>query len=455
MKTRKIHAGVTLPEITFVLIIILGMLIVWGFYKKQSLNELEYNHTAIHMKAVSSAATAWIHDNYTDLARTVKVGKPGRVTPEALRDAGYLVPGFSLTNNADQTYKILIAVNPKFSSRLVGFVMTENGTEIPFDGLRTIAAKAGGMAGYVHERNIAQGAFGGWEVKLTDYGLSSTPGHLVTFIPSDKLGGGAGAGDRLYRYSVDGHPALNQMKTALDMDANNISNAATVNTKILTASDKVTTNTLTANQSISTRDLSASSRVNTNILTASSAVNTQNLTASNAVSAKSVTASASMQGGTVRANGRLATGEVLQLDKVNVAGTACSPNGLFSRDTIGSPLFCISGKWSSAGGGLKMPKPQTISCGIKTSGKSGYDMFYAKLDEEGRFWTKTINAMGTDYEWQPGGFDMPNRNNSMVTLVTVGMGGLAVVDDVGSCSGHSGGSTCTMNRPACIANWVY
>ncbi|MCT4707626.1 shufflon system plasmid conjugative transfer pilus tip adhesin PilV [Enterobacteriaceae bacterium H16N7] len=455
MKTRKIHAGVTLPEITFVLIIILGMLIVWGFYKKQSLNELEYNHTAIHMKAVSSAATAYIHDNYTDLARTVKVGKPGRVTPEALRDAGYLVPGFSLTNNADQTYKILIAVNPKFSTRLVGFVMTENGTEIPFDGLRTIAAKAGGMAGYVHERNIAQGAFGGWEVKLTDYGLSSTPGHLVTFIPSDKLGGGAGAGDRLYRYSVDGHPALNQMKTALDMDANNISNAATVNTKILTASDKVTTNTLTANQSISTRDLSASSRVNTNILTASSAVNTQNLTASNAVSAKSVTASAAMQGGTVRANGRLATGEVLQLDKVNVAGTACSPNGLFSRDTIGSPLFCISGKWSSAGGGFKMPKPQIISCSIEHESGADYstDTYYAKLDTEGTLWTRLSNG-----EWVRGGMSvMKAGGDKAYTQIIPSLTGVSVDMDARACGTSYGDSyaECAIRRHTCTANWVY
>jgi len=452
LKTRKIHAGVTLPEITFVLIIILGMLLVWGFYKKQSLNELEYNHTAIHMKAVSSAATAWIHDNYTDLARTVKVGQPGRVTPEALRDAGYLVPGFSLTNNANQTYKILIAVNPKFSSRLVGFVMTENGTEIPFDGLRTIAAKAGGMAGYVHERNIAQGAFGGWEVKLTDYGLSSTPGHLVTFIPSDKLGGGAGAGDRLYRYSVDGHPALNQMKTALDMDANNISNAATVNTKILTASDKVTTNTLTANQSISTRDLSASSRVNTNILTANSAVNTQNLTASNAVSAKSVTASAAMQGGTVRANGRLATGEVLQLDKVNVAGTACSPNGLFSRDTIGSPLFCISGKWSSAGGGLKMPKPQTISCTVNLS-RSNYHG-YARVDEDGTFWSRydpEIPFLAT--EWVRGSTSIRGTNANAIQVIP-DLGGVSLDMDTTTCNGP-GGNVCHDSRSVCSASWVY
>ncbi|ECO1737059.1 shufflon system plasmid conjugative transfer pilus tip adhesin PilV, partial [Salmonella enterica] len=50
------------------------------------------------------------------------------------------------------------------------------------------------------------GAGGGWKMKLSDYGLSSKQGSLVTFIPSDQLGTSGQGNDRLYRYAVNGHP---------------------------------------------------------------------------------------------------------------------------------------------------------------------------------------------------------------------------------------------------------
>ncbi|WP_312734844.1 shufflon system plasmid conjugative transfer pilus tip adhesin PilV, partial [Escherichia coli] len=52
----------------------------------------------------------------------------------------------------------------------------------------------------------------------------------------------------------------------------------------------------------------------------------------------------------VKATGNLSAGGVLQLGQVNVAGIACYPNGLISRDASGGVLSCQSGVWKGTGG---------------------------------------------------------------------------------------------------------
>lgn len=39
----------------------------------------------------------------------------------------------------------------------------------------------------------------------------------------------------------------------------------------------------------------------------------------------------------------------MQLDRINVAGIACYPNGQISRDANGGILSCQSGAWTSSG----------------------------------------------------------------------------------------------------------
>ncbi|MFJ3459441.1 shufflon system plasmid conjugative transfer pilus tip adhesin PilV [Scandinavium goeteborgense] len=452
MRKRPIHTGgLSLIEAGIVLMIILTVVVAATVYWRNSIDNMEYNSTATQLNTVTAAATDYIHDNMTDLAKNVSAGHPVYVTGQQLRDAGYLMPGYSLTNNAHQDYQVAVVVNPKFSTRLVAFVLTQNGTTIPYDGMRTITGYAGGMAGYIHDDNIAEGAYGGWKMTLSDYGLSAKSGHLASYLSSDKLGTGTAAEDRLYRYSVDGHPGLNQMQTAIDMDKNNVENAGTVITENVTASDNVTsgtvnTTTMTASGTVSTHDLTASNTVNTNILTATG----------------NVTANGSMTGGTVRANGRLSTGEVLQLDKVNTAGAACSPNGLVSRDSNGGILSCIDSIWSAPGGGLRLPPPQTISCDITHTSNGNKDLFQAKVDASGAFWTRYSLADGREVDWtmgsivggySPRGVLMPADANR---IVTVTLAGLIASEDTSDCTTQSGNhQTCTVTHPNCIANWTY
>ena len=421
-KTRQVHRGLSLIEAGIVLMLLMLMATAASVYWKNSTDNLEYNATAVQLNTINSAAINYIHDNYATISQNVSAGKPYYITGQQLRDAGYLVSGYSLTNNSDQEYQVAVAVNPAFSSKLVAFVLTQNGSAIPYSGLRSITAFAGGMAGYVKTDNQAEGAYGGWKVSLADYGLSARAGHLAAYISSDRLGGSADAGDRLYRYSVDGHPDLNQMQTSIDMNHNNITNGGT----------------------LSAADINASDTVNTNILTASG----------------SVTASGAVTGGTVRATGRLSTGEVLQLDQVNTAGASCSPNGLISRDSNGGMLSCLSGIWTSPGNGWKQPSPQTISCNIKYSG-SGYnytDTFQAKIDSDGTFWTQYLKDSGSSTGWVKGeyvGSSTSSAGYNVVAKVTVS--GLEGTEPITTCRtvSHDEQQCGDAVPHYCYATWTY
>ncbi|HCA3439631.1 TPA: shufflon system plasmid conjugative transfer pilus tip adhesin PilV [Salmonella enterica subsp. salamae serovar 35:g,m,s,t:-] len=421
---RKVHNGLTLIEASVVILLIMLMMALASVYWKNSTNNAEYNSTATQLNTVTNAAVDYIHDNYSNISKNVSAGKPYYVTGQQLRDAGYLMTGYSLTNNSHQDYQVAIGVNPKFSDRLVAFVLTQNGTEIPMDGLRTISAYAGGMAGYVHDDNVAEGAYGGWNVTLTDYGMTAKKGHLVSFISSDKLGANTDAGDRLYRYSVDGHPALNQMQTSIDMDSNDLNNVSTVNTADLAASNTITT-----------KEMTASDTINTNILAATTVKATGD-----------VTATGSVTGNTVRSNGRLSTGEYLQLDKVATAGTACSPNGLVSRDSNGAILSCQSGVWGSSASGWKMPPPQTISCNIKDSGT-----YQAKIDSDGQIYTISPHDTG----WILGASAPVTDYTGYPEYASVGLQGLEGhgIYRISSC--HQTTCNYSYTPDTCAAMWKY
>ncbi|WP_183046792.1 shufflon system plasmid conjugative transfer pilus tip adhesin PilV [Salmonella enterica] len=410
---KKIHRGsLSLIESVVVIMLLLILMTMAAVHWKNSTNNLAWNATAAQLNTVSQAATSYIHDNYSTLSKNVTAGNPVLVSGQTLRDDGYLPPGFSLTNNANQSWELAVAVNPAFTSKMVAFVLSLNGTEIPFDGLRTISAYAGGMAGYVYDTNVAEGAYGGWKVTLTDYGLNGTTGHLAYYLSSDALGSSSGAGDRLYRYSVDGHPDLNQMKTAIDMNSNNLNNAG-----------QVSASTMTATGTITSQDLVANNTVNTNLLTANGITSNGNIAAAGTVSAGTmsasgnITGSGTVTGGSVRANGRLSTGEYLQLDAVATAGTACSPNGLVSRDSTGAILSCQSGVWAGMGGaGLQAPPAQIISCNDTAN------TYYGKVDSNGQLWVSFDNS-----NWTKGvQATRTNRYDSYVSdYVGVGLDGVS------------------------------
>lgn len=356
-------ASASILEVMLYVILVALLMAAYMPLEKKSTDTLRWNTTADQLTTVSDASKRYIQDNEETLLQTITAGHPQTVSAKTLQDSGYLPAGFGLTNLSDQDWTLAVALNPKQSGKLEAFVLSANGSALSFDGMRTVSASAGGMAGYIRTSNVATGAYGGWAVNLGDYGLSATPGHLAMYLTSDVLGSNNEASDRLYRYTVSNRPDLNTMHTAIDMGANNLNNAGTVNTKAVTASgaiqsDTLTTNTLTANTSITTNALTANNSINTSSLYANGITASGNIVASGTVNGNAVTSNGDMTAGgsvtagnTVRANGRLSSGEFLQLDKVATAGAACSPNGLIGRDSTGAILSCQSGTWQSGGKG--------------------------------------------------------------------------------------------------------
>lgn len=456
----RINRGVSLISVAIVLTIVLLAAPVGMERYANFIDEQSWAVTATHLGTVNQGARLYVQDNYDTLLNQVKGGGKVTVTGQTLRDKGYLPAGFALSNNSTQTYILAVTRNPTQTDKLVAFVLTSGGQALPFRAQRYIAQNTSGLGGYLYPANMANGASGGWQVNLASMGLSGQTGHLVTYLTSDALAGGAEESDRLYRFAVNGRPDLNRMHTSIDMNGNNLNSANAVNAQTGAFSGTVTAGAVTSQGDVRSQSGWLISKGSKGWLNEDHGgglyMDDNNWVKS--VNGKGIYTSGQLKGGTVRADGRLSTGDVLQLDKVNTAGAACSPNGTVSRDNTGFGLFCKSGIWTSAGGaGFEMPKPQTIACAIKRS-SNGYtytDNFQARVDDKGGFWSRFILDDGTDSNWVRGSI-----GNKMVDdqyrLVTVSIAGLVAVEDTQSCSRVSGGNQiCTALRPICAANWSF
>ncbi|EBU8977119.1 shufflon system plasmid conjugative transfer pilus tip adhesin PilV, partial [Salmonella enterica subsp. enterica serovar Java] len=293
--------------------------------------------TANQFNAVQLAARQYISDHIDTLATQVKPGHPMYVSVNTLKNTGHLPAGFG-ANDHNQNYFIAVVSNPKATGKLLAFVMTTGGQPWDFGALRYISSNISGMGGYVWPDNQATGAGGGWKMKLTDYGLSSRQGSLVTFIPSDQLGTSGQGNDRLYRYAVNGHPDFNRMHTAIDMNGNNLSNAGDVNGQRATMSGDIkSTNGWIVTQG--SKGWLNETHGGGFYMSDNDWVRSLNN--------KGIYTGGQLKGGSVRSDSDLSAGGILKLDKVNVAGEWCPQNGAISHDSSGGILSCQSGRWKS------------------------------------------------------------------------------------------------------------
>lgn len=362
------HRGFISIEVAVVLFIVLLAAVVGLPRYSQYMQELEWKTDSRQLTDVAAAAKSYIRDNRDTLVSQVSGGTPVYRTGAQLRDDGYLPAGFSLSNSAAQSFQVAIARNPKATQKLVAFILTQGGTEIPYKGLRYIAQGVEGAGGYIYTAGIAEGAWGSWKMTLATYGLAGTTGRLAVYLSSEVLGTDVAESDRLYRYAVNGRPDLNRMHTAIDMGENNINNGGTLNAKNGTFSDTVSGVTGKFSGDISGRNGTFSQKVTANSDITSNGgwlATTGNKGWMNstygggfymsdsswirAVNNKGIYTSGQIKGGTVRADGRLSTGDVLGLDKVNIAGAACATTGDISRNAVGEILSCQQGKWTSIG----------------------------------------------------------------------------------------------------------
>lgn len=337
MRTR-INRGVSLLSMAIVLMIVL-IAAPLGMQRYASyLEEQGWTVTATHLSTANQAARQYIKDNYDTLLSQVKSGGNVTVSGKTLRDKGYLPTGFALTNNNAQNYLLAITRNPAQTDKLVAFVFTAGGQDLTFKAQRYIAQNTAGLGGYIYPANIANGANGGWQLNLTSMGLSGQNGHLVTYLTSDVLAGGAEESDRLYRFAVKGRPDLNRMHTAIDMNTHNIDNAGTINA----TTSRISGDSYTGGSFRTTGDGGWYSEKHRGgfFMSDDDWIRTFN--------DKGIYTAGKIKGGEVRSDGRISTGDVIGLDKVNIAGYACTTTGDISRDTNGSILSCQSGVWAGS-----------------------------------------------------------------------------------------------------------
>ncbi|WP_421105873.1 shufflon system plasmid conjugative transfer pilus tip adhesin PilV [Serratia marcescens] len=361
--THRINRGGALVSMAIVLAIVLIAAPIGLERYSNYIEEQSWVVTATHLSTVSGGARRYVKDNYDTLLNQVKGGGNVTVTGQTLRDKGYLPAGFSLTNNNGQTYILAVTRNPSQTDKLVAFVLTAGGQNITFKGQRYIAQNTSGLGGYIDPVNVANGAGGGWQVNLTNMGLSGQSGHLAAYLTSDVLAGGAEESDRLYRFQVNGRPDLNKMHTAIDMGGNNLNAANDINAQTGNYQQNVNAqNVVSRDGVVAGGGIAAAGDVRSNYgwLVTKHGKGWLNEDHGGgfymddndwirSVNNKGIYTGGQLKGGSVRADGRASVGEYLQLDGTANAGWGCGPNGLVGRTPEGVLLSCQNGIWKSLG----------------------------------------------------------------------------------------------------------
>jgi prepilin-type N-terminal cleavage/methylation domain-containing protein len=217
--------GMTLIEVIVAISIglILMALVAAGFnmYQTYQTNSI----TAEWLKTWQAGAQQWINDNSATLAAS----GGGSATQATLDAAGYFGPGFAAQNSYGETGTLKVVIGP--GGRLDGLVCAAGG--VPPTGLqqRQIAGMVGIAGGWVSTTAPTIAVGKGWgPVNLSTYGIPSGGCQLVVALFVANL---ANTDDALHRHATPGQPQLNQMSTAIDLNNNNLNNAATVNAKLL------------------------------------------------------------------------------------------------------------------------------------------------------------------------------------------------------------------------------
>lgn len=225
--------GFTLIELIITLVIMAtAMIFITSIVRSQSTDRT--NAVAANQLAdFATAAATHTRNNYATLL-AASAGGPITVTPQQLRDANLLPPGFQDTNVYGQTWSAV--ARRVDASTLETLVITTGGVEIPFKSASDIAgmtAAKGVAGGYTSGAN-AVGALGSWEVALATFGVSPGEGRLAANLAYTNE---AISDTALHRVSIPGRPELNRMSTAIDMSGNDLIAAGQVTANRVDAND--------------------------------------------------------------------------------------------------------------------------------------------------------------------------------------------------------------------------
>jgi len=222
--------AITFVEALGVLIVAsLLMPAVWGWLADDADNKVN-QATADHDKQVVRAAAQYIKDNYSAVLANASASTPATITVPMLQSQypQLFATGFSAKNPYAQT--VTVQAYQTIPGSLDTLIVTSSGQTISERNMRKISQLVGGAGGYISSTNpnVAVGTYGAWGPKT----IPGSPGagHMVYSLMFQN---GSLVSDYLYRKAVPGHPELNQMNTAIDMNNNNVNNANQISSQSL------------------------------------------------------------------------------------------------------------------------------------------------------------------------------------------------------------------------------
>lgn len=355
MKTMRGYSNQRGASLVEALIFLIISAIAFGAGAQQYskyLDNITNKQAADHATLIAGAASKYLKDNYAAVVASAGPTTPAVISVAMLKSTNYLPAGISDKNAFGQDYNIQV-IEP-LPNQLQAMVVTTGGQAISeLDG-RRIAQYMGAKGGFIStvDATVATGSFGGWQMALSPFAISPGAGHVATAL---FLEDGALVNDYLYRNAVPGHPELNRMNTAINMNGNNVNNAGTVD------ATAVTTGTMTASGDISAANANIAGETTTGGWFRSTSdsgwynqkwnggwyMNDPNWVRS--YGDKGVYTGGEMRAEKLTSEGRTEVGEYLQLNAIATEGAGCSPNGLLGRNAVGLTLSCQSGVWASNG----------------------------------------------------------------------------------------------------------
>ena len=398
---KKHDRGWANLDVALALIVVMAMT-VFGLTKyKDWQQEKNWQVEASHISTYAAAARGYVGRNYATLLSATSTTAPTVITTAMLKNTGFLPSGFTETNSQGQRLNTYLVRNGQNTELLQGMVVSSGGSVYPDKALRLISKDIKtGFGGYIDDGKTATGALRTWKILLSSYGATSGNGHIAVLLSTDELSGAQEDNDRLYRFQVNGRPDLNKMHTAIDMGGNNLNSVGTINGQTGTFSGNVS-----GSNGIFTSNVSGANGSFTQNITAGAQVKGATVRADSDISAgRNITATNEVSGATVKATGNLSAGGVLQLDRINVAGIACYPNGQISRDANGGVLSCQSGVWANSG----EKKIQRYTWSVNSGNNYG-DICQTSLNSSG------LTAQG----WIATGSDACTEDNQTCTIDNV------------------------------------
>ncbi|WP_199030754.1 shufflon system plasmid conjugative transfer pilus tip adhesin PilV [Ralstonia sp. ASV6] len=295
--------------------------------------------TADQLKLAMQGAAKFVQNNQA----AISAAASPTVTYTWAQIASSMPIGLNATNSYGQTYQLAIQqIGVWPNNTLVPMVQTVGGNAIPDGELISIARMVGGSGGMISAQNPAnaQGAMGSWSIALATVGANPGTGHLAGALFYDNA---TQTNPYLYRSAVAGQPQVNQMNTAIDMNSNNLNNAATVNAQKVVVPAGNNLQVGSAAFYGDTVNAAVRSATGGGVYAQDVNGNYTQFNAGNVVA-----------NGNTTATGNVIAGGALRAGKVGTPNAGCATNGdaVQNVDGSGQWLTCIYGVYKPIGGNL-------------------------------------------------------------------------------------------------------